>query len=167
MKNRKYKYLSSIPQPLLKDFLSNRVIPFVGAGFSKNADIPTGLSMPDWNELGKLVADEIPGYIYANDAIDAFSYYEELYSRTKLVELLMRELHYGKIKPSTTYKAFCELFTGTTICTTNFDFLIEDAMTQLQRPVSVVVTKDRIAIGGSNDNKIIKLHGVAMCLVLN
>ena len=66
-----YKYITSIPKPLLKDFLDRRVIPFIGAGFSKNADIPKGLSMPDWNELGKLAANEIPGYNYANDAIDA------------------------------------------------------------------------------------------------
>lgn len=30
--------------------------------------------MPDWNELGKLAADEIPGYDYDNNAIDALSY---------------------------------------------------------------------------------------------
>lgn len=83
-----YTYLSSIPKPLLNDFITGRVIPFVGAGFSKNADIPMGLSMPDWNELGKLAADEIPGYDYDNNAIDALSYYEDLYSRSKLVELV-------------------------------------------------------------------------------
>ena len=120
----KYKYITSIPKPLLNDFVNNRVIPFIGAGFSKNADIPMGLSMPDWNELGKLAADEIPGYDYDNNAIDALSYYEDLYSRAKLVELLMKELHFGKIRPGATYEAFCDLFTGT-ICTTNFDSLIE------------------------------------------
>lgn len=154
----KYKYITSIPKPLLNDFVNNRVIPFIGAGFSKNADIPMGLSMPDWNELGKLAADEIPGYDYDNNAIDALSYYEDLYSRAKLVELLMKELHFGKIRPGSTYEAFCDLFTGT-ICTTNFDSLIEDSMTLLHRPVSVVVTKDRLTIGSNNESKIVKLHG--------
>lgn len=153
-----YTYLSSIPKPLLNDFISGRVIPFVGAGFSKNADIPMGLSMPDWNELGKLAADEIPSYDYDNNAIDALSYYEDLYSRSKLVELLMKKLHFGKIQPGATYKAFCDLFTGT-ICTTNFDSLIEDMMTLMHRPVSVVVTKDRLTIGNNDESKIIKLHG--------
>lgn len=69
----KYTYLQSIPKPLLNDFVTGRVIPFIGAGFSKNADIPMGLTMPDWNELGKLAADEIPGYDYDNNAIDALS----------------------------------------------------------------------------------------------
>lgn len=153
-----YKYISSIPKPLLNDFVNNRVIPFVGAGFSKNADIPKGLLMPDWNELGKLAATEITDYIYDNNAIDALSYYEDLYSRTKLVEFLMKELNFGKIQPGATYKAFCELFTGT-ICTTNFDFLLEDTMTFLHRPVSVVVTKDRLTIGSKDESKIVKLHG--------
>lgn len=154
----KYKYISSIPKPLLNDFLNNKVIPFVGAGFSKNADLPEGLSMPDWNELGKLAADEIPNYEYNNNALDALSYYEDLYSCAKLVELLMRSLHIGKAHPGSTYKAFCDLFTGT-ICTTNFDSLIEEEMILLHRPVSVIVTKDRLTIGSNDESKVIKLHG--------
>lgn len=154
----KYKYLSSIPKPLLKDFVNNRVIPIIGAGFSKNAELPPNLSMPDWKELGRIAASEIPDYTYDNDAIDALSYYEVLYSRVKLVELLMKELHFGKIQPNNTHKSFCELFTGT-ICTTNFDSLIEDTMTQLHRPVSVVVTKDRLTIGYNDESRIVKLHG--------
>ena len=153
-----YKYLSSIPKPLLKDFVNNRVIPIIGAGFSKNAELPANLSMPDWKELGRIAASEIPDYTYDNDAIDALSYYEVLYSRVKLVELLMKELHFGKIQPNNTHKSFCELFTGT-ICTTNFDSLIEDTMTQLHRPVSVVVTKDRLTIGYNDESRIVKLHG--------
>ena len=158
VRTMKYTYLQSIPKPLLNDFVTGRVIPFIGAGFSKNADIPMGLTMPDWNELGKLAADEIPGYDYDNNAIDALSYYEDLYSRAKLVELLMKGLHCGKIQPGTTYEAFCDLFTGT-ICTTNFDSLIEDSMTLLHRPVSVIVTEDRLTVGSNNESKIIKLHG--------
>ena len=154
----KYKYLNSIPKPLLIDFLNNRVIPFVGAGFSKNADIPEGLSMPDWWELGELAAQEIQGYKYENDPIDALSYFEDLFSRSKLIEFLLRKLNYGMIKPSDTYKAFCNLFTGT-ICTTNFDSLIEDTYTQMFQPVSVVATTDRLTIADKNERKIIKLHG--------
>lgn len=60
-------------------------------------------------------------------------------------EFLMKELHFRKIQPGTTYKAFCELFTGT-ICTTNFDSLLEDIMTFLHYPVSVIVTNDRLTI---------------------
>ena len=30
-----YKYIDSIPKPLLNDFVHNNVIPYVGAGFPK------------------------------------------------------------------------------------------------------------------------------------
>ena len=46
-----HAYIRFIPKPLSKDFIYNRVIPFVGAGFSKNAGIPDGIAMSDWNEL--------------------------------------------------------------------------------------------------------------------
>ena len=153
-----YKYISQLPKPLLSDFLKNRVIPVVGAGFSKNAEIPAGLTMPDWRELGRIVASYIPDYEYDNNPMDTLSYYEDLFSRPKLVELIMSELHQGLIQPGSTHKAFCEVFRGT-ICTTNFDTLLEDAMVQSHFPVSVIATEDRLAVGGSSECKIIKLHG--------
>lgn len=104
-----YKYISMIPKPLLDDFINNRVIPFAGAGFSKNADIPNGQSMPDWNELGKMAADEISDYTYDGDAIDVLSYYEDMYSRPKLVEFLIKALLIGKVHPGQVYQTFCNL----------------------------------------------------------
>lgn len=151
-------YISYIPKPLLNDFINNRVVPFVGAGFSKNADIPSGISMPDWNDLGELAAAEISDYAYDKNPIDALSYYESLFSRTKLVEFLMKVLHIGEVKPGETYVEFCKLFTGT-ICTTNYDFLIEEAMHSLYRPISTIVTEDRLTVNSSNENRILKLHG--------
>lgn len=153
-----YTYIRCIPKPLLKDFVYNRVVPFVGAGFSKNADIPDGIAMSDWNELGKIVASELPDYQFEGNAIDAFSYYETLYSRSKLVELLMRELHISEIKPGETIDAFCNLFSGT-ICTTNWDFLLEESMTLMHKPFSTVVTEDRLSVDPQLDCKILKLHG--------
>jgi len=37
---KKYKYIDTFPKPFLKDLVNNRCLPFIGAGFSKNADIP-------------------------------------------------------------------------------------------------------------------------------
>ena len=154
----KYKYIRYLPKPLLNDFVNNRVIPFVGAGFSKNADIPDDIVMSDWNELGKKVSSELPDYQNEGNAIDAFSYYEVLYSRPKLVEFLLRELHIGEISPGNTIDAFCNLFSGT-ICTTNWDFLLEGSMIHIHKPFSTVVTEDRLSVGSQNDCKILKLHG--------
>ncbi|ADZ84514.1 hypothetical protein [Cellulosilyticum lentocellum] len=47
------KYLKYIPKTLQEGFTNNKVVPLVGTRFSKNADIPKGVSMPDWNHLGK------------------------------------------------------------------------------------------------------------------
>lgn len=155
---RNSKYLSKIPKPLLDDFVNNKVVPIVGAGFSKNADIPPNFAMPDWNALGKMVAEEINGYEYNNNALDTLSYYEMLYSRPKLIELLIRKLHIGKIQPGPTYRAFCELFTNI-VCTTNFDCLLEDAYRGLQQPISVIATEDRLSIASEGETRILKLHG--------
>ncbi len=153
-----YKYVNEIPKPLLDDFVHGKVIPFVGAGFSKNADIPEGVSMPEWNELGKAIASEIPNYEYENNALDTLSYYEALFSRPNLIELLMRELKVGKVQPGATYSAFCEVFTDI-VCTTNFDFLLEDTYRNLQHPISIIATEDRLPIATEGETKLIKLHG--------
>ncbi len=155
---KEYTYIRHIPKPLIKDFINNKVVPFVGAGFSKNADIPDGIVMSNWNELGRKVAAELPDYQFDGNAIDVFSYYEALYSRPKLVELLMRELHIGEIMPGETYESFCNLFNGT-ICTTNWDSLLEDCMTLMRKPFSTVVTEDRLSVDPQQNCRILKLHG--------
>ena len=76
---KKYKYLSSFPKPFLEDIVNNRCIPIVGAGFSKNAEIPAGKEMPDWNNLGKRIAEMLPDYQYYN-AIEALSAYAQVIS---------------------------------------------------------------------------------------
>ena len=148
------------PKTLLDDFIDNRVVPLVGAGFSKNALIPSGLEIPDWDKLGKAVANYLPNYEYTSgNAIDALSVFEELNSRAQLIELIARELHIDLLKPSETHDAFCDLFFNT-ICTTNFDFLLEDAMKKTDRPVTIVNSEQNLGINLSNRSTLlIKIHG--------
>jgi hypothetical protein len=49
----------TIPKPLIDDISEGRCLPFIGAGFSKNAESDEHLRMPDWSELGKLLAQEM------------------------------------------------------------------------------------------------------------
>lgn len=151
------KYLKYIPKTLQEDFIDNRVIPFVGAGFSKNAIAPEGASILDWEGLGKKVATYIPNYTYTN-AIDALSLFESEFSRTKLIELLARELYVNQLKPGKTHKTFCDLYFDT-ICTTNFDFLIEQTLNEKHIPFSMVVSEERLPISTNEKTKLIKLHG--------
>ena len=151
------KYLKYIPKTLQEDFIDNRVIPFVGAGFSKNAIAPEGASILDWEGLGKKVATYIPNYTYTN-AIDALSLFESEFSRTKLIELLARELYVNDLKPGKTHRTFCDLYFDT-ICTTNFDFLIEQTLNEKHIPFSMVVSEERLPISTHERTKLIKLHG--------
>lgn len=151
------KYLRYIPKTLQEDFINNSVIPLVGAGFSKNAQIPAGVTMPDWDQLGRNVATYIMDYDFTN-ALDALSIFESEYSRVKLIELLSKQLHIHEIKPSKTYIAFCDVFYDT-ICTTNFDFLLDETLQLSNRPVSVIVSEDKLSINMNNATKLIKLHG--------
>ncbi|BEH11037.1 MULTISPECIES: hypothetical protein [Geobacter] len=67
-------YIKYFPKPFLEDLVQSRCVPIIGAGFSKNADIPAGKSMPLWDDLGKSLKDSLQDYEYSN-AIDAISAY--------------------------------------------------------------------------------------------
>lgn len=151
------KYLKYVPKTLLDDFVQNRIVPMVGAGFSKNASIPEGITIPDWNEMGRRVGEYIPDYQYTN-AIDALSLFEAQYSRVKLIELISDMLHINEIRPADTHRSFCSLFFDT-ICTTNFDFLLEQTLQESQRPYAVVVSEERLSINTNEKTRLVKLHG--------
>lgn len=151
------KYLKYIPKTLQEDFIDNRVIPFVGAGFSKNGLLMDSTKIPDWDELGKIVSTYISNYSFTN-AIDALSLFESEFSRTKLIELLAKELKIHQIKPGNTHRSFCNLYFDT-ICTTNFDFLIEQTLTENNIPFSTIVSEERLPISTHEKTKLIKLHG--------
>jgi hypothetical protein len=150
-------YLQYVPKTLQEDFINNNVVPIVGAGFSKNAMIPKGLTMPDWDQLGRKIASYIMDYEYTN-ALDSLSIFESEYSRVKLIEILSKELHIHEIKPSATYTAFCNIFFDT-ICTTNFDFLLDETLNISNRPVSIIVSEEKLSININERTKLIKLHG--------
>lgn len=151
------KLLKNIPKTLQEDFVENRVVPFVGAGFSKNAIAPVGTAILDWDGLGRAVASYIPNYDYTN-AIDALSLFETEFSRAKLIEIIAKELKIYSMKPGKAHRAFCAL-NFEAICTTNFDFLIEQALTESATPFSTIVSEDRLPINIQEKTKVIKMHG--------
>lgn len=151
------KYLKYIPKSLQEDFIDNRVIPLIGAGFSKNAILPSGEKMLDWEEMGKVVSTYIQNYSYTNP-IDALSLFESEFSRAKLIELMARELKINEVKPGNAHRNLCDIYFDT-ICTTNFDFLIEQALNERSIPFSTIVSEDRLPISTHEKTKLIKLHG--------
>lgn len=154
-------YIEKIPKLLLKDIVSNRCIPFVGAGFSLNATSTDGVEIPDWNGLGERAAE----YLSANKdigPIEALSQYEEKYSRANLIEMIARELHINDIFPGETHLKFCRLHFDL-VCTTNFDFLLENAYGEIYsnkgKPYHVISNENRLSMFLGEETTILKLHG--------
>ncbi len=159
-KLKDYTYLKYFPIPFLEDLVRGQVIPFVGAGFSKNADIPKGKEMPDWNKLGELISKDLPpDYDYTNP-VEAISTYEQEYTRTKLIEKFNELLLTGVIKPGKAHIAFSKI-PFELVCTTNFDFLIENAYEQSRIYCRPIIDEEHLAINNINrkDVSLLKIHG--------
>jgi hypothetical protein len=69
-------YLKHFPRPLLDELVAGRWMPIVGAGLSRNAELPSGRVMPLWDDLGRAMASDIPGHAYVGP-VDAISAYRD------------------------------------------------------------------------------------------
>lgn len=149
------KYLNHFPKPLLDDLVNGRWLPVIGAGMSLNASMPPHAKMPLWGELSKLFADELKDYS-PTSVLDAISAYEHEFGRARLIERLAELLHLNTAQPGPAHKEFCSL-PFDIVCTTNFDFLLEN---QYERTVHPVVDEDQLSINiGSVGTLLLKLHG--------
>lgn len=151
-------YIKEFPKPLLDAMVRGDVVPFIGAGFSKNCNGPEGFTMPDWKQLGELIAKELPDFEYLGNPLEALSAYEFKYKRIPLVEFMRRIFRINEIQPGDAHKLLATCFGGI-ICTTNFDTLIEDAFKSLLRGCIPVTSEDGLAIANSEDATIVKAHG--------
>lgn len=151
-------YLEFFPKPFLDDIVNNKCIPFIGAGFSKNASLGNGMSMPLWEELAKELANMIPDYHYGG-AQDAISAFEHEFSRVKLVEELNRMLFINSSQPGTCHTSFCRL-SFDLVCTTNFDFLLERGYEAVGRYCRPVMEEDQLSVSIKGPSvTLLKFHG--------
>ena len=147
-----------IPYPLLSDIAQGRCLPFVGAGFSKNASLPSDLTMPDWGELTKLLAQDAGTAPNASPPAVAEKY-EQQFGRVQLIEAIREALFYGKARPEKAHRAFVQL-PFDTVYTTNFDLLLEDAYTEETRPFRSLVGERQLPFhAGQMASSIVKMHG--------
>lgn len=154
----KYKYIKHFPKPLLEDILHYNCIPFIGAGFSCNANFPNGLNVKQWTDLGKAFADDLLNYTFSSP-IDAITTYEQEYSRAKMVEKMKKELLIVEGKPGDAHLNFAKLYFDK-IVTTNFDLLLEASYNAIARPTKVVVDESQLSIACNNKEvEILKIHG--------
>lgn len=160
---RQYKYIHFFPKPFLEDLVKGKCLPFIGAGFSKNAITPKGIKMPAWDELGKNILSFLPGYNYSG-ALDAISAYSHEYSRVKLIEKLGELLLTGQVSLGVAHKSFCSL-PFQLVCTTNFDFLLEKGYDSANAYCKPIVEEDQLSSISTtefNNNKevaLLKIHG--------
>lgn len=158
MKTKQRNLLKHLPKPLLDSLLAGNVIPFIGAGFSKNCEGPIGSSMPDWMALGKAIALEMQGYEFDGNPVEALSAYEERYKRSTLVDALRRVLQSDVVRPGDAHRLLVKCFRGV-ICTTNFDTLIESAFLEEGANPIVVTSEDGLATLNDKAPAVLKIHG--------
>jgi hypothetical protein len=146
------------PTPVLEELRAGRVLPIVGAGLSRNAEVPSGRVIPLWDELGRAIAKDVPGYGYMG-AVDALSAFEYEFGRRELVRRIARELLIREARPGHVHDAFCGLGFSRVV-TTNFDFLLERGYERAGRPCDVVIDEEQLVLPApQNGTVLIKLHG--------
>ena len=151
------KYIQHFPKPLLDDLVGGRWLPMVGAGFSRNAVLPRGKVMPLWGDLGDALGKELGDYSPAN-ALDAISAYEQEFSRPRLIERLSELLFVHEARAGDAHRAFCSI-PFDLVCTTNFDFLLEQQYDLLHRHCTPLIDEDQLSINLKDTGLgLLKLH---------
>jgi len=150
--------LDRLPSPLIQDLLRGRWLPVIGAGYSQNAHLPAGESIPDWGGLGKALAAELTDF-HPRDAVDAISAYQEEYGRTRLVERIGELLLIDDAKPGRPHEALCRAGFDL-VLTTNFDFLLKRAYELIGQPCQPLLTESQLPQSPlDGQTQLLKLHG--------
>ncbi len=147
-----------IPRPLLEDIANNRCLPFIGAGFSRNAQLPDDKQMLNWKELTEGLAKDLK--TRKRNPLKVASEYEQVYGRVQLIETVRKLLRVDEARPGVVHRHFAKITSFDTIYSTNFDFLLEEAYQQENRPHRVLVGERQLAFhAGPTTANIIKMHG--------
>lgn len=150
--------LSSFPKPLLGDLISGRWLPVIGSGFSCNAIVPGESSMPLWDDLGKVLGQELADHSFSTP-LEVMSAYEHEFCRPRLVERLRELLLVNDAQPGAAHREFCAL-PFDVVCTTNLEFLLEQQYMLSGLYCQPVIDEEQLAI--SRDKRavtLLKLHG--------
>lgn len=132
----------------------NRLVVFIGAGIS----IPSG--MPSWSKAVEKIKEHLSDKICAceNDFLKIPQYYYNEYGKNNYVELMREIFKYGKSLYTRDIHHKILKFRTKYIITTNYDHLLEQALSE-ENQVFDVVSHDKDLAYGTADRKIIKMHG--------
>jgi hypothetical protein CLOSPO_02616 len=128
-----------------------RLVFFVGAG----ASIPSG--MPSWKEAIEIIRERM-NVAPQDDFLKIPQYYYVQYGKRDYTRL-MREVfkHKKMLSPNDIHHEIFK-FQVSTIVTTNYDYLLEEAAKAAYRVVDVI-SQDSDLVYGFAESKIIKMHG--------
>ncbi|MDP9051026.1 MAG: SIR2 family protein [Acidobacteriota bacterium] len=148
----------NIPYPIISDISKGRCLPFIGAGFSKNAVLTAGLSMPDWDDLTKILEQQA-ATPFGSPPLVVAQRYQDKFGRVQLIEAIREALHPENARPGHAHRAFAKL-PFDTIYTTNFDLLLEEAYRQELRPFRSLAGELQLPFhAGRTASSIVKMHG--------
>ena len=149
---------TELPLPLLDDIANGKCLPFLGAGFSINARLPSGKVMPDWRMLTETLAmaAKVPSSIGGPHVSSIF---QKKFGRPKLIEEITKAIHHGEAKPGASHLAMIHL-PFDVVFTTNFDLLLEDACALAGKPYRSLAGESQLTLhAGSAGTTIVKMHG--------
>lgn len=154
-----------LPKPLIDDIAANRCLPFIGAGFSLNADCDEGFAMPDWAGLARQLGVSVGLKGKTLEGPDVATIYERKFGRVQLIDAVRQSLNLEHVRPGAAHKAFAQL-PFDTVYTTNFDLLLEEALQEIRRPFRSLVGELQLPFhtgillrGGMLAANIVKMHG--------
>lgn len=135
----------------------------VGAGFSRNADVPTHIKVMQWNDVGEDIYCRLqavdkaePKELIFKTPMRLASEFAAVNGRSELDNLIREAIPDDKMNPGGLHRQLLEL-PWRDVFTTNYDTLLERARGGLQRHYSVVTSKEMLLYKKSP--RIIKLHG--------
>lgn len=171
MDKEKYNaILSAMPAPFkskldrIRRFLYlGKASVMVGAGFSRNADIPSQINVKQWNDLGKdiycrLYAERKVNYedLIFKTPMRLASQYSASFGRSALDSLIKDSIPDERMRPGPLHRHLMSL-PWRDVFTTNYDTLLERSCDGLERSYSVITTKEMLLY--KNSPRIVKLHG--------
>ena len=135
----------------------------VGAGFSRNADVPAHVKVKQWNDVGEDIYCRLqtvdkaePSDLIFKTPMRLASQFAAVNGRSELDNLIRDSIPDDRMHPGALHRQLLSL-PWRDVFTTNYDTLLERARKGLQRNYSVVTSKEMLLYKKSP--RIIKLHG--------
>jgi hypothetical protein len=139
-----------IPLYLIEEITKGNCVLFVGAGLSIQSGLPT------WTELVKPLAQEL-GISLETDYPRIAQYYENQMGRQSLVSKIQAAIQ-KPVSPSEAHQLIARL-PFQVIFTTNYDSLLERALSSAGRSFNVTLSDEGAAYWSADKVQVVKIHG--------